>query len=59
LLRKELEQTENLAPGDYKLVRDRYSFHPHSDINHAMLIDALKNETKLKTDLSQGKRIGF
>ena len=59
VLRKELERTENLAPGDFKLVRDRYSFHPQSDINHAMLIDALKNETKLKTDLSQGKRIGF
>ena len=59
VLRKELERTENLAPGDFKLVRDRYSFHPRSDINHAVLIDALKNETKLKTDLRQVKRIGF
>ena len=45
--------------GDFKLVRDRHSFHPRSDINHAVLIDALKNETKLKTDLSWSKRIGF
>ena len=54
VFRKELKRTENLAPGDFKLVRDRYSFHPQSDINHAMLIDALKNETKLKTDLESG-----
>ena len=53
--REDLKRIEKLAPGDFKLVRDRYSFHPHSDINHAMLIDALKNESKLKTVLSQGK----
>jgi len=57
--REKLKQIKNLSPGDFKLVRDRYSFHPQSDINHAMLIDALKNETKLKTDLRQVKRIGF
>ncbi|MDX2446678.1 MAG: AAA family ATPase, partial [Desulfobacterales bacterium] len=32
---KELKQTENLAPGDFKLVRNRYSFHPKNDIKHA------------------------
>ena len=53
--REDLKRIEKLAPGDFKLVRDRYSFHPHSDINHAMLIDALKNESKLKTVLRQGK----
>jgi hypothetical protein len=49
----------NLAPGDFKLVRDRYSFYPKSDIDHAVLIEALKNETKLKADLGPTTRIGF
>ena len=57
--RKELKRMNNLAPGDFKLVRDRYSFYPQSDITNTMLIDALKKETKLKADLRQVKRIGF
>lgn len=56
---KELKQTQNLAPGDFKLVRNRYSFHPKNDIKHAILVDSLKNETKLKTNHRQIKRIGF
>jgi len=41
------------------VVRDRYSFPPKSDISHILLIDALKNEAKLKTNHGQVKRIGF
>ena len=50
---------ENLAPGDFKLVRNRYSFHPKNDIKHALLIDSLKNEARLKTNFRQFNRIGF
>jgi len=57
--RKELKRVKFLAPGDFKVVRDRYSFHPKSDINHKLLIDALKNEAKHKTNHKQVKRIGF
>ena len=57
--RKELKRIKNLAPGDFKLIRDRYSFHPKKDIKNAVLIDALRYETKLKADLSPNKRIGF
>jgi SpoVK/Ycf46/Vps4 family AAA+-type ATPase len=57
--RTELQQIKNLAPGDYKVVRDRYLFHPKSDISHILLIDALKNEAKLKTNHGQVKQIGF
>jgi SpoVK/Ycf46/Vps4 family AAA+-type ATPase len=32
--RTELQRIKNLAPGDFKVVRDRYSFHPQRDINH-------------------------
>ena len=56
---KELKQTKNLAPGDFKLVRNRYSFHPKNEIKHAILIDSLKNEARLKTNHGQIKRIGF
>jgi SpoVK/Ycf46/Vps4 family AAA+-type ATPase len=56
---EELKRIKNLAPGDFKVVRDRYSFHPKSDIDHILLIDALKNEAKLKTNHRQVKRIGF
>jgi AAA+ superfamily predicted ATPase len=57
--KRELEQVKFLAPGDFKVVRDRYSFHPKSDIDPELLIDALKNEAKHKTDLREAKRIGF
>jgi SpoVK/Ycf46/Vps4 family AAA+-type ATPase len=56
---KQLKQIENLAPGDFKLVRNRYSFHPKKDIKHAILIDSLKKETNMKTKHRQIKRIGF
>ena len=56
---KELQETKNLAPGDFKLVRNRYSFHPKKDIKHAILIDSLKNEARLKTNHGQITRIGF
>jgi len=56
---KELKQTKNLAPGDFKLVRNRYSFHPQNDIKPAILIDSLKKEAKLKINHGHIKRIGF
>ena len=43
-VRLEIKQIKNLAPGDFKVVRDRYSFHPPEDINHRMLIEALQKE---------------
>jgi len=57
--KKELVGIENLAPGDFKVVRDRYSFYPKQDIDHWSLIKALQDEADLK-DLSRNKRkIGF
>jgi len=55
----EVKQIKNLAPGDFKVVRDRYSFHPPEDINHGMLIEALQNEAKLKICHTQSNQIGF
>jgi SpoVK/Ycf46/Vps4 family AAA+-type ATPase len=57
--RSELKRIKYLAPGDYKVVRDRYSFNSKSEIDHILLIDALKNEAKLKTKHGKVNRIGF
>jgi SpoVK/Ycf46/Vps4 family AAA+-type ATPase len=53
--KKELEGIENLAPGDFKVVRDRYSFYPKQDIDHWSLVKALQEEADLK-DISRTKR---
>jgi hypothetical protein len=55
----DLKQIKNLAPGDFKLVRNRYWFHSKIEIKHAILIDSLKNEARLKTNFRQFKKIGF
>jgi hypothetical protein len=38
----------NLAPGDFKTVRDRFVFHPPEAVNHQKLVDALAEESKIK-----------
>ena len=58
-VRLEIKQIKNLAPGDFKVVRDRYSFHPPEDINHRMLIEALQKEAELKSCHTRSNQIGF
>ena len=57
--REKVKQIRNLAPGDFKVVRDRYSFYPREDINHRLLIEALEKEAALKVHRNQRKHIGF
>ena len=57
--RNEIKALENLAPGDFKVVRDRYSFHSSEDINHRILIEALNKEAELKGHNDHGRHIGF
>lgn len=57
--REEVKSMQNLAPGDFKVVRDRYSFHPVKDINHLVLIEALQKEAALKNHHDQSRQIGF
>ena len=54
-----LRRLKNLAPGDFKVVRDRYAFYPENKINHNVLIEALKAEADLKNILNNEKPIGF
>jgi transitional endoplasmic reticulum ATPase len=49
----------NLAPGDFKVVRDRYAFYPKNEINHQALIEALEAEANLKNNNSNERKIGF
>jgi len=54
-----LKKITDLAPGDFRLVRDRFCFYPKEELSHALLIDALCQESQMK-DLHKGrKRIGF
>ena len=57
--RGELQRIRKLTPGDFKLVRDRYSFYSKNKINHMLLINALKNEAELKTKNGNVNKIGF
>jgi hypothetical protein len=57
--REKVKQIRNLAPGDFKVVRDRYSFYPKDDINHRLLIEALEKEAALKIHFNQRRQIGF
>jgi len=58
-LKRELAGIANLAPGDFKVVRDRFSFYPAGELSHALLIHALGEESGIKK-AHRGKTIcGF
>ena len=57
--KKELEGIKNLAPGDFKVVRDRYSFYPKQDIDHWTLVKALQEEADLKDCPRNKRKIGY
>jgi len=54
-----LEGISNLAPGDFKVVRDRYSFYPKDEVNHGVLVQALMEEAKIKAIQKGKKELGF
>jgi SpoVK/Ycf46/Vps4 family AAA+-type ATPase len=55
----ELKKISDLSPGDFKTVRDRYSFYPIEDLNHEILVQALKEEAGIKNMHKGNKNIGF
>lgn len=55
----EIKTMSDLSPGDFKTVRDRYLFYPAGDLNHKVLIKALKEEARIKNIHKGNKRIGF
>ena len=57
--REKISQIYNLTPGDFKVVRDRYSFYPAEDIDHSMLIEVLQEEAEIKALHHLKKKVGF
>jgi transitional endoplasmic reticulum ATPase len=58
-IRAALRRLSNLAPGDFKNVRDRFSLVDPAILNHTQLVEALEEETKLKDAHSRKHSIGF
>jgi len=56
---KALKNIKGLAPGDFKVVRDRYFFYPRRELRHQVLMDALQEEAKLKRIHQGDKPVGF
>ena len=57
---KSLMDIPDLAPGDFRVVRDRFSFYPKEQVNHGILTDALATEVKTKNFYKYGGvKIGF
>jgi len=54
-----LKNIPNLTPGDFKTVRDRFSFCPQDKLSHEMLLDALADESRIKEIHRNKSKIGF
>jgi SpoVK/Ycf46/Vps4 family AAA+-type ATPase len=56
----ELRRIKQLTPGDFRVIRDRYSFYKPQEINHQTMVEALSKEANIKQfQRDGGKRIGF
>jgi SpoVK/Ycf46/Vps4 family AAA+-type ATPase len=55
-----LRRIKQLTPGDFRVVRDRYSFYPSQRLNHHLLVESLIKEASVKRFQREGgRRIGF
>jgi len=54
-----LSRIADLSPGDFKTVKDRYSFHPREQLHHQMLVNTLMEEARVKKIHRGGEAIGF
>jgi len=54
-----LKGIPNLTPGDFKTVRDRFSFYPGEELSHEMLLEALEDESHIKNEHGKVTKIGF
>jgi SpoVK/Ycf46/Vps4 family AAA+-type ATPase len=58
--RTKIQQINHLTPGDFKVIRDRYSFYPSENVDHSMMVEALQEEAEIKVQQHDlGKKIGF
>lgn len=56
---EELKSLTDLAPGDFRVVRDRFFIYTPDKVNHRMMVDALKGESTIKRAQQGRKHIGF
>ncbi len=56
---KSLRRIENLAPGDFKTVRDRFAFYPQEELGHQVFVEALAEEAEIKNIHNNKRCIGF
>lgn len=54
-----LRTIKDLSPGDFKTVRDRFSFYPENELSHQALLKALREEARIKKVQKGKKVIGF
>lgn len=54
-----LKQIRDLTPGDFRIVRDRFAIYESGRISHTMMIDALREEARIKKSHEGNKTIGF
>ena len=55
----QLRKIEDLSPGDFKTVRDRFKFHSQKELSHQMLLQALSEEANIKNSHKMKRAIGF
>jgi SpoVK/Ycf46/Vps4 family AAA+-type ATPase len=55
----ELRIISDLAPGDFRAVRDRCSLSPSDQVTHGVLLGALREEARVKKTHKGEKEIGF
>ena len=58
-LERELKGIIGLTPGDFRVVRDQFRFRAKEDICHEALVEALKEEARVKDIHAGRKSIGF
>ena len=54
-----LKSIPNLTPGDFKTVRDHFSFCPREELSHEMVLAALEDESRIKEIHNNNSKIGF
>ena len=57
--RERLRNIRDLAPGDFKVVRDRYCFFKPEELSHDMLVAALEGEADIKRAQHNKAVLGF
>jgi len=58
-LEDELKGVFGLTPGDFKVVKSKFQFKPANQLSHHALMEALKEDARIKEVLVGRKAIGF